>query len=75
MSAADRHALFGALNGATEVQFSAVFGPRRAPGDGSQDDAVEVEASRVDTEGTAESDAADDAETPEASADSPEIVE
>jgi Family of unknown function (DUF5681) len=68
--ASDRPALFGAFQGATEIRFSAAFGPRRAPGAESTDgavvevEAVEAEASRVDTEGTAESDAPD-AETPE----------
>ena len=81
--ASDRPALFGAFNGATEIRFSAAFGPRRAPGDEAIDDtvveveAVEAGASRIDAD-PAESDAAaaeapvaDPAETPETT----EIVE
>ena len=77
VSAEDQPALFGALRGATELRFSAAFGPRRAPGDEAIDggvvevEAIEAEASRVDAEGTAESDAAD-AETP---VETPESVE
>lgn len=70
--ASERPALFGAFNGATEIRFSAAFGPVRcAPGVEATDvavvevEAVEAEASRVDTDAP-ESDAAD-AEPPESS--------
>jgi len=57
---ADRPSLFGALQGATGIQFVASFGQRRAPGDES---VVEVEAVVEADSHRVDMDAPDDAES------------